>query len=492
MKRQRSLVWMTVCLALAGLFFSAGCASPKPAGRVAVQPRKPDRPPTHTVARGTLKRTVQVDAVFEAVQMQAVRVEPKAWMDLTVTEAIPHGTRVKKGDVLVRVDTEKIEEQIRDLEQDRPGAATALEIATAELENLTQSTPLKREAAKRSRRVATEDYDYFEKTGREQREKNARFNVKNADQYLLNTAEELKQLEKMYKADDRVEETEEIILTRQRFAVESAQFELNRTKLNSDRELQVFIPREAENLKAQNRDQELALALAEETLPRNLVKKRLDVEKLKRDQKKSEKRLADLKSDLGALPARAPIDGIVYYGACEGGKWTTAAVVAKKLAPGGKLTPFEIFMTVVNPDKLHLKAVVPENELSKVQPGLTGEATPVSAPDKKLPVKVETLDPVPLVTGGFEAQLSVDRDATANWLPGMNCKVSLGGVQKTEVLLAPKEAVFTEGDQKFVYVPKDGGKPEKRPVKAGDSDDKMTEVLSGIAAGEQIFLTKPE
>ena len=107
-------------------------------------------------------------------------------------------------------------------------------------------------------------------------------------------------------------------------------------------------------------------------------------------------------------------------------------------------------------------------------------------------MKVETLDPVPLVTGGFEAKLSVEGDATTRWMPGMNCKVSLGGGQKTDVLLAPKEAVFADGDQKVVYVQKGEGKPEKRPVKAGDSDDRMTEILSGVAAGDKVLLKKPE
>ena len=85
----------------------------------------------------------------------------------------------------------------------------------AELDNLKESTPQKLEAAKRSHRVANEDFTYFDKTNRVQREKSARFNLKSAEQRLENALEELKQLEKMYKADDLTEETEEIILKRQ-------------------------------------------------------------------------------------------------------------------------------------------------------------------------------------------------------------------------------------------------------------------------------------
>lgn len=365
--------------------------------------------------------------------MAPVKLETKAWTDLTVLEAVAHGARVKKGDVLVKLDTEKLREQINDLEQDQPATALGLELAQFELDNLQQVTPLRLDAARRTHRNATEDLAYFEKIGRAQREKGATFSVKSAEQRLDGAREELKQLEKMYKADDLTEETEEIVLKRQKFAVESAEYSMDISKQAADLSLKTSIPREAENLKAGKRDQDLALALSEETLPRTLVKKRYDVEKLKRDQKKSEKRLADLKKDLETISnIRAPLDGVVYYGACEGGKWTTGAAVAKKLTPTSKLLQNEVFITVVNPDKLVLKATVQEADLGKVSTGMAGEASPVSAPDKKLPVTLDELGGVPLPAGGFEARLSVKPEAGVRLVPGMNCKVSIGEGEKSK------------------------------------------------------------
>ncbi len=454
--------------------------------------KKTESPPVQVVARGVLKSKLQLDAVFEAAEMAPVKISPKVWADLTVSEIVSHGARVRKGDWLVKLETDKIEEQIRDLEQEQPLTKVALELGVAELENLKQSTPLKLEAAKRSQRRADEDYDYFEATGRAQREKVARFGVKSSEQRLENEREELAQLQKMYQADDLTEETEEIILKRQKFAVEAAEHSLEGAKLNADRELKTSIPREDESLKSQQRDQDLALTLAEQSLPKALAKKRLEIKKMKRDQKKSERRLADLKRDLDGLTARAPMEGITYYGACENGRWTTGAALAKKLVPGGKLAANEVFMTIVNPQKLLLKAVVPENELSRFKLGLEGQASPVSAPDKKLAAKLEDVSYVPLLTGGFEARLSVQQDENAHLMPGMTCKVSFGDVQKAGVLLAPKEAVITEGNQKHVFVLTNDGQHEKRTVKTGDSDDKMIEILEGLAEGEKILVKKPE
>lgn len=458
----------------------------------AAAPAPAKRPATQTVARGSLKRTLALDAVVEAVEMRPMRLEPKAWMDLTVVEAVPHGTRVKSGDVVLRLDADKLREQVEDLELDRPMSTTAMELASAELANLTEATPARLEAARRGRRVANEDEAYFESTGRERREKGAEFGLKSAEQRLANANEELKQLEKMYKADDLTEETEEIVLKRQKFEVEAAQLGLENARLSTERELKTMIPREAENLKTQKRDQDLAQTYAEESLPRTLLRKKLEFEKLGRDQKKAQKRLADMKGDLEKFTVRAPIDGIVMHGACEGGRWTTGAGVTKKLVPGGKLMPYEVFMTVVGPDNLQLRAVVPEGELAKARPGLTGEAVPTAVPDRKLALKLERVDRVPLVTGGFDAVMSLTVAGPADVLPGMNCKVTLNDTYRNNVVLVPSEAVLAEGDRKQVYVAKGDTKPEKRTVRTGETDGKSVEIVEGLSEGEIIFLGKPE
>ena len=362
----------------------------------------------------------------------------------------------------------------------------------SELANLEETTPLKLEAARRTRRVANEELAYFESTGRSQREKNSRFSLKSAEQRLEGAREELNQLEKMYKADDLVEETEEIILKRQKFAVEASELGLESARLMLDRDFKTLIPREQETLKATKRDQDFSLTLSEQTLPKTLSKKRLDLDKLKRDQKKADKKLADLKKDLDNMSITAPADGIVYYGACENGKWTSGGVVAKKLLPTGKLTANEVFITIVNPARMQLRAVATEADLANLRSGAKGTASPISAPDKKLPVTVEELGGIPQPGGGFEAKLSFEKDSGLALMPGMNAKVAIGDSGRGEVLLAPKDAVFGEGKNQFVYLPRDGAKPEKHTVQTGENDSKMIEILEGLSEGEKILATKPE
>ena len=480
---ERGLAVLLIAASLGLIEFPARAAAPDSAA---------SSNSVHTVARAVAKNKTQLDGVFEAAEMQPIKIETSVWTDLTVLEAVPHGTQVHKGEVLVKLETEKLDDQIKELEQDRLTTAMALEVAGAELENLQQTTPLKLESTKRAQRIADEDYDYFVATARPQREKGAAFGVRSSEQRLEGANEELAQLEKMYKADDLTEETEEIILKRQRFGVQSAQYGLELAQISAARELKTSLPRENENLRSQKRDQELALALAETTLPRALTKKQMDVDKAKRDQKKTEKKLADLKKDRNALGVRAPMGGTVYYGACESGRWTTGASVAKKLLPTGKLSPNEVFITLVNPDKLFLRTVVPESELSNVRAGLPGKVSPVSAPDRKLSVKVEEIGYLPLPGGGFEARISVEKEEGVRLMPGMNGKITFGDTGKVEALVVPKDAVFGEGADRYVFLAGDTGKSAKRVVKIGSADGKMLEILEGLSEGDKILLSKPQ
>ena len=485
----RTLVLVT--LTLLGAVRVQSAPRPSSLPEVDRKPPKGTEAQTYTVKRGSIKKKVQLDAIFEATEMSPIKIQTKSVPEFTVIEAVAHGARVKKGDVLVKVEMDKIREQIEDLEQERPAALLTLELAEAELTNLSLTTPLKAEAARRTQRNAVEDLAYFENVGRAARERGVEFNLKNSEQRLDGAREELSQLKKMYAADDLTEETEEIILKRQKFSVESAEYFVETAKQSGELTLKTTLPREQETLRVAKRDQELAATYADQTLERQLNKKRLEVEKLKRDQRKAEKRLAELRKDLEEMTVTAPADGLLYYGACEAGRWTTGAAVSKRLSPGGKIAPREVLMTVVNPDRLVLRAVVPEGDLSRVKVGQEGQATLVANPDRKIAVKLDDLGLVPLPAGGFEARLSLVKASGTRLVPGMNSKVTFEGSRQGEVLVVPKEAVFAEGGEKYVYL-STKGPAEKRFVKTGDSDDRFVEIEEGLAAGDRILTKKPE
>ena len=151
-----------------------------------------------------------VPAVYHDIQLQTREVT-----GAKVLWAAPHGQIVRKGDALIRLDTEDIERIIRD-------KALALELAeidlklAIELNRLREfNTPRDIAFHKRAATRTKDDYLSFVNTFRKLEERNVEIDRKSADYSLLSAQEELAQLKKMYAADDLAEETEEMLLKRQ-------------------------------------------------------------------------------------------------------------------------------------------------------------------------------------------------------------------------------------------------------------------------------------
>ena len=447
----------------------------------------------HKVEPQPLAVHVKLDGVIEATTMAPVSLSPEVWSDLRVTKAVDAGTRVKKGHPLVWLDTRSLDEEIADLEFARGQSEVALQQAVIDLELAEKATPLELDQAQRTRDIAAEDLANFEKTDRDFAVRGAEVELQNTEQMVEYYAEELKQLEKMYAEDELTEETEEIVLKRSRQELEFAKFYLEMAKHSRQRTLTFSLPRTEKQMKYAAADSEIDFAKARETAPLALAKARLEIEKLKFDEQKSQRELAKHERDREGLVIRAPAEGIVYYGASTRGKWASDGMDAK-LRPGGTIAAHEVLMTIVSPDRLRVRADVPQADLQYIQPGATGKIVVEGRPDLKLMGKVVEVSPIPISDATFDATISIDGKAGGAIVAGMKCEVKFVPYKNEKALVVPTKAIFSneiDEDQKYVYVKTTGDKSEKRVVAVGKESGDNTEILSGLKAGEEILLEKP-
>ena len=159
------------------------------------------------------------------------------------------------------------------------------------------------------------------------------------------------------------------------------------------------------------------------------------------------------------------------------GKWLTSAAVGKKLVPGGKLAPHEVFMTVIEHGALNLVASVPEAKLANLKEGIDTHITPVSNPTLNLRGKVQRVSRVP---GAYRLTASVDSD-NHNLLPGMAAKLKINVANYDKAITVPNNLI--NGDTVKVLL--NGEKIDKK-IKKGPSDGKVTVILEGISEGEKI------
>jgi HlyD family secretion protein len=437
-------------------------------------------------------RTFSIEQAFPATLLPAepelVRLDAKAWSDFEIDHIAPHGSRVKKGDKLITFVTEEFEKRLHDT---REAAKTrALTLAQAELEftNLKEATPLKLESLSRAARIAKEENTYFTTVRRKAEEESAAQRLLRSHQLLANQREELSQLTKMYEADDLTEETEEIILIRQRDAVASAEFALRMETLNNERILKVMLPREAETLAEAEKTTAMALAKAQEELPRALEIKAAELAAAKTAAEREDAALADLETDRKLLEITAKADGWFYHGSIENGRWTVGEL-AKVLIMGGKAPakrPIATFIPATS--KLGLVAFLDEAKARSLASGLVGTAILAGREDIGIPVKITSVSQTPGADNLYRADLEATFPPDLSIVPGSTVNVRTIAYHKADALTLPAKALRLGPDGWNVEIKLADGKTELRAVRPGRQSGETAEILDGLEPGQVVLL----
>jgi HlyD family secretion protein len=456
-------------------------------------------PTKYTVAKGPFQIEASLDGVFEARETEEVVLVPESWSDWVVREAVPQGTAVKAGDVILKFDSRKLEEAIKDLEAAQKVSELTQRQLEADLGLQEKTQPLDMRTAERAKRTADEDLKHFLEKDRDLQTRSADFQLKQNEERLAYVEEELKQLEKMYRGGDLREETEEIILRRQRDEVEAARFGVERAKALREESLRATLPREEDKLHDTAERAAIDLEKSRLTAPIGITKTRLELEKLRTENSKTIEKLEKLRRDLALMNVKAPRAGIVYYGACKLGIWTTGSSVASELQPGHSVQAHEVLVTIVNPESIAVRAVIPEAQLHLLHPGLAGRVTATAFPSERLSATLGELPNYPDVSGKFTVRLALDAGRLAKLehrpAPGMTCSVKLVPYKKTEALAIPAKAVFSDegaDSPDYVFVESSGGKPERREVHVGQRSGEQAEITDGLHEKDKVLLKRPE
>jgi HlyD family secretion protein len=458
-----------------------------------INPGLTPKSPTAKAEKTPFKVDITLKGTIESSALTEVSIKTEVWGagGMTVVRAVEPGAVVKAGDVLLLLDREKIDKAIRDLEAEQQLADLAIRQAELELPILERLFPLDQADSEQAKLRAEEDLKKFLTVDKLLAIESADFSVKNSVQQKEYAEEELKQLEKMYRKD-LTEETEEIILKRQRHAVESARFMLKLSQIRRNQQVTVDLPRREQDMREGTAKAAIAWEKARTTGPLTISQKRLALEKAKYERARGAEKLANMKKDRDLFTVHSPAAGIVYYGRCVQGSWPTAAALATRLQKGGSVQPDEVFMTIVGHGPLTVRATVDEKDRSLVAVGASCKVMPTALPELKLAGKIEKISKMP-VGGSYEVMVNFDAAPPDSVVPGMACSVKVVTYTNPEVVTVPAVAVFDDEldeDKHFVYRVLKGG-PEKWTVTVGKRSGGRAEILKGLEPGDEILLSKP-
>jgi HlyD family secretion protein len=191
-------------------------------------------------------------------------------------------------------------------------------------------------------------------------------------------------------------------------------------------------------------------------------------------------------SEVAALEAKvrnghitAPSDGTLY---------------SLRVKTGDYVRVGDLLTEMADLRQVRVRAFIDEPELGALEPNQPVRITWDALPNRVWMGKTETI-PKQVVARGTrsvgELLCAVD-NAKLELLPNINVNVRINSKERDNVLAVPRGSVEAEGNQRYVYVVKQGefgkAKLEKREVHVGIADSTNYEVMSGLQQGEMVAL----
>ena len=273
-------------------------------------------------------------------------------------------------------------------------------------------------------------------------------------------------------------------------------------------------PLETNKAKAQLEELKVQLKLGKKTLERNLelskkgfiadssvdqAEERLEVLKakinlaneeikLKGSQLENDSRLAQAMVDraranlevediqLSYATITAPIDGIVAFISTQKGE----TVVSSMSAP--------TFVNLIDLRKLEVTVFVDETDIGRIKVGQKSLFTVDTYSEKFFKGKVREIRPKAVIKDNvvnYEVILDIEKKNISKLRPEMTANVVVTTGTRKNVLTIPKSAVKRKGKKTFTVMQVDGKLVDKS-IELGWRDDKVIEVISGLAEGDQV------
>ncbi len=202
----------------------------------------------------------------------------------------------------------------------------------------------------------------------------------------------------------------------------------------------------------------------------------------------AEARLQAVQVQLEDTIIRAPFDGIVSQKYANVGAFVTPTTTASVTSSATSTSIIALARG------LEVLAEIPEVDIGQVQTGQSVEIIADAFPDRVYQGRVRLIAPEAVVQQNVTSfQVRIDILSGGDSIrSGMNVELKLSGKEIPKALVVPTVAIVTEGGQNGVYIAKPGqAKPEFRPVTIGAILKEQTQILSGIEAGEKVYLELP-
>lgn len=438
----------------------------------------------YKVERGPFTISLPAGGSLEAVDRVTVRNLVPGRTE--IISLIKEGTVVKKGDLLVELDANGIQDQLSLAEIAYQQAVFAYSEQEERFEVLKSDNSLKLRDTELAVKLAEQDRKKYVEGEWPQLRKKAETTISLATEELRRAQDRLAGTKKL-EAKGYVNPTELVTDT---LAAKRREIEVS-TAVEDRRLLMEFdYPRQIQQL-------DLALENAKIRLDRTRKQNQLQVEKAQLQLTSSKEtldlrkvKLEDLRSSKEYTVVRAPKSGLVVYEKSEDFR-------NEPIGEGILVRERQPLISLPDVSQMKVMINVYENQVSLVKPGMRAYINLDALPDQRFLGEVTSIAsmPEPSRDGNpnfriYKAEVLV-KDQLPSIKPGITSRVDLLIAELQNVIRVPLQAVVGSGDKQVCFIQKDN-KLIPVPVEVGLFDSDFVQITKGLESGDLVSLSPPK
>ncbi len=424
-----------------------------------------------TVPVDTKNVTLRITASGKIVPVQSVNISPKN-PGVLGQLYVEQGDRVQQGQIIARMDVGDIPAQILQYSANLAQSQALLDQARA------GSRPQEIAQAKARVAQAQAQLDQARAGNREQDIGQAQAQVESAKAQVNLTQARVNRYRELTREGATAQDQLEQYISEDRRAKASlAESQKRLSLLESGTRSEEISAKEA----ALTEVQAALVLLQNGTRPEEIAQRQAAV-------KAAQAQLMAVKVKLEDTIIRAPLSGIVTQKYANIGAFVTPTTSASTSASATSSS------IVAVARGLEVLAQVPEADIGRIKQGQQVEITADAYPDKVFKGNVRLIAPEAVIEQGvtsFQVRVALDT-GTDKLRSGLNVDLTFLGDRLSNALVLPTVAIVTEKGKTGVLVPDENNKPQFRQVTVGAQIKDQTQVLTGVKAGDRVFIDLPK
>jgi multidrug efflux pump subunit AcrA (membrane-fusion protein) len=224
----------------------------------------------------------------------------------------------------------------------------------------------------------------------------------------------------MYKEDDLTEESEEIVLKRAKQSVESAEYRLAGTKIQTLRTMNQTIPQSDAQQDATLSRAKLSYQKLIRDIASARARREIEMSRKRVQFKEEAQKVQKMQEERKQIVLKAPHDGIVFHGKISRGKLNDKQSTLKS---GSKVTNDQTIATIAAPGRLRVRIDLPEDKLQTVVAGAECRIWPRAFPNVAFNATVKSVSLVPYAGTKYDCVVTFRNRKDTAILPSMTCDV---------------------------------------------------------------------